>query len=230
MTFVLGTTLQPNPNLLPERADNYEFGFNVLKDGLVRDDDSFRMKFAYFNNSYDDYIVRTSINNNNRSPYHWDNIHSAKFKGVELSLKYDMRTFFIEGALTRYTDVEYCLTADSCVASGIGTDYGANYVPPKLWASLSAGARFFDEKLVVGARVTHFSERAINHMTSNVTNPTLWPETTIVDLFGSYEVNDNFSINVSAENIADKYYLDALSINTVPAPGRTIKAGLTAKF
>jgi outer membrane receptor protein involved in Fe transport len=35
---------------------------------------------------------------------------------------------------------------------------------------------------------------------------------------------------VAADNIFDRYYLDALSNNAVVAPGRTFRLDLTAKF
>jgi outer membrane receptor protein involved in Fe transport len=37
-------------------------------------------------------------------------------------------------------------------------------------------------------------------------------------------------LNVSAENLTDKFYIDPLGGTPIAAPGRTIRTGLTMKF
>jgi hemoglobin/transferrin/lactoferrin receptor protein len=52
----------------------------------------------------------------------------------------------------------------------------------------------------------------------------------VVDLFASYKLNENLTFNISAENLADKFYVDPLGGTPIAAPGRTIHVGFTAKF
>src|SRR5690606_30046005 len=77
--FILGTILYPNPALRPETAKNYEAGVNVLRSNVWADGDSVKFKASYFNNTYEDYIIRDSIAQNWTEPRHWVNIPSASF-------------------------------------------------------------------------------------------------------------------------------------------------------
>ena len=44
------------------------------------------------------------------------------------------------------------------------------------------------------------------------------------------EVTDGVEFSFNADNIFDRYYIDPLSNAVLPAPGRTLRAALTAKF
>ena len=46
----------------------------------------------------------------------------------------------------------------------------------------------------------------------------------------NYKVNENLALSLSATNLTDRYYLDPMTRSSMPAPGRTIKLGLTATF
>jgi hemoglobin/transferrin/lactoferrin receptor protein len=92
------------------------------------------------------------------------------------------------------------------------------------------GARFFDEALTVGTRVTHATARKIPPSPIDVSTAVVWAPFTVVDLFASYKLNENLTFNVSAENLADKFYVDPLGGTPIAAPGRTIHVGFTAKF
>lgn len=60
--------------------------------------------------------------------------------------------------------------------------------------------------------------------------PRYWQSNAIVDVFGSYNFNENTSLDFSVENIADEYYLPPLFVNRMPAPGRTFRLGFTTSF
>ncbi|MFK4826171.1 TonB-dependent hemoglobin/transferrin/lactoferrin family receptor [Paenochrobactrum sp. BZR 588] len=230
-SFQLGTILYPNPDLKPEKAENYEAGINVMRTDIFTDGDNLRVKASYFHNKYKDYIIRDSIAQNWSEPRHWANIPSATFEGLELSVKYDTQRIFIETGLTRYSKVEFCHQLTGCDSKAIGIDYGSNYIPPKYLLTLSGGVHMFEQKLTVGARATFIGERALSEsMGLGYVTPTLWPKRTIVDLFGNYKFNETVSLNFNVENLTNQYYLDPLSFTRAPAPGRTIRAGLTAKF
>ncbi|MFX6218295.1 hypothetical protein ABTF55_21080, partial [Acinetobacter baumannii] len=83
----------------------------------------------------------------------------------------------------------------------------ANYIPPKYSGSVTLGARLFDEALILGTRITFAGERAGSAPGSFIP-ATVWPASTVVDLFGSYKISENLKLNVSASNIFDRYYLE----------------------
>jgi hemoglobin/transferrin/lactoferrin receptor protein len=232
-----------NPDLQPEIAKNYEGGLNVLRNDVFQSGDKLRLKLSYFDNHYDDYIVRYqtgsgSIGSDADHKYVWYNIDGANFRGFEISGNYDAGTFFLEGAFTKYTKIEYCETAGSCapptsqfdLASPTGAlknDYAANYVPPDSSGSVTAGIRLFDQKLTLGGRVQFSSSRSGSVWPPANGATFTWPSYRVYDLFGIYKVDDDSTINFSIENLTDEYYFGALTSIPVPSPGRTARISYT---
>jgi len=235
---VVGVTayITPNPNLQPETASNYELGFNVARSTVFTGDDKLRTKVSYFDNDYSNYVIRalSSLNGVTGTSYTWANIPQAHFKGVESQLSYDAGFLFGEASLTYYTDAVYCFSdtaaAASCRSQTTTYDYGSSFVPPKYSGSLTLGARFFDEALTVGTRLSFAGKRAAEAELWATTVPYLWAPYTIVDLFTSYKFTPDMSLNLSIENVGDRYYVDALGNSYMPAPGRTFFTSLSAKF
>lgn len=236
-----------NPNVRPEVAKNKEVGLNILRNDVALTGDKLRFKASYFDNHYDDYLIRLQLPRQPGFPgnqYNWANMDSATFRGFELSGGYDARAFFFEGAFTKYTNIEYCLPNGGMCSppkigtaitgpssSPIATDYVSNYVPPEYSGSFTVGMRAFDEKLTLGARMHFASVRAGSTWTggssSRVGIDVSWPEYRIFDVFGSYKLTDDATVNFSLENITDEYYFGALSSVGIPSPGRTARIGLT---
>jgi len=218
----------PNPDLKPEVSKNFEFGINVMRDDVLTSGDSLRLKAVWFDNNYDDYILRGRTRSGS---YTWTNIEQAEFQGYELSVGYDAGVAYVEGALTSYADINFCNRGVCNGAVGVD-DYGVVTIPPKYSGTVTAGVRLFEERLSLGGRVYFFGERfgrtTIGKGGTN--SATYWPGAAIVDLFGSYKINDNANLDFSVENIADRYYLDPIATSAVPAPGRTFRASLTAKW
>lgn len=234
---IIGVTgyITPNPNLRPETASNFEFGINVDRDGVLAADDKLRVKLAYFDNDYTDYIVRSpAVLNGVPGSYTWANIPKAYFKGVEAQLSYDVGYFFTEMNFTYYTDVTYCFTdsrdAPACHGRTSAYDYGSSFVPPKYAGSVTVGGRFFDEALTLGTRVSFAGARAADGAVLSTSLPYVWAPYTVVDVFGKYEFTEDVVWNFSVENIGDRYYVDALGNSYMPAPGRTFRTGMTIQF
>ncbi len=106
-----------NPDLRPEIAKNKEVGLNILRDGVAQSGDKLRFKASLFDNHYDDYIFRWKLprrRGSTQDQYMWTNMDKATYKGYEISGGYDARTFFFEGAFTKYTKIEYCLPSGLC--------------------------------------------------------------------------------------------------------------------
>ncbi|VCU68457.1 Heme/hemopexin utilization protein C precursor [Pigmentiphaga humi] len=236
-------------NLRPEHAYNREIGVNYLKDGLWKSHDKFRLKLAYFRNTVRDYLTRTIPNTwedtstgVNSGFFRMRNIDKATFNGVELSGSYDVGYLFTQFGATRYTKIETCLTGsyrrEPCTDYGIAASYINNMIPPNWHASLLVGARLFDRKLTLGLRGTFMGQRNRVPEYDNQTatggiafaSPIEWHAYRIYDLFASYKVSDRLSIDFNIDNLTDRYYLDALSLGMVPAPGRTARLGVTLQF
>lgn len=218
-----------NPDLVAEEASNWEVGTNLLRDDLFMPGDKARLKFAYFDNTTNNYIGR-QFDGSYMGLFNYDFV---RFKGFEFSGRYDTGRVFADFGLNYYTDYEACLQDGSCIDYTLSADYLTNQIPPRFTASLTAGARFLDERLTLGGRVTYMSERLAPVRTSSgyftwVTK--VWEPYTVVDAFAQWKLNDNVTLDVSVQNLLDAYYVDALNNTDMPAPGRTVTATLTGKL
>lgn len=216
-----------NPDLDAEEASNWEVGTNLSRDDLFIVGDKARLKLAYFDNTTNSYIGRTY--NGTLSLFNYDYV---RFKGFELSGRYDAGWAFAEFGFNYYTDYEACLQDGTCIDYTLPADYLSNQMPPRFTASVTAGARFFEERLTLGARVTYMGERLAPVVDdgSYFTVTKLWEPYTVVDAFAQWKLNDNITLDVSVQNLLDAYYVDALNNTDMPAPGRTVTATLTGKL
>lgn len=227
-TGIGANPVMPNPDLRPELARNKEVGLNISRDNLIAAGDRLRLKATYFDNNYNDYIIRVLTPG---VGYQFDNIPGVQMKGIDLSLNYDAGWVFGEATYNHYTDIKYCFTAaDGCIAQTGSTDYESAYVPPKYAGSVTLGLRLFEEKFKLGGRMNFVGERAIAKSSSaSAANIPDWLAYQTYDIFGGYQFSENASLDFSIENVGDLYYVDALS-KGIAAPGRTFRASLTAKF
>ena len=125
-----------------------------------------------------------------------------------------------------------------CVNGGNGSGYLKNTILPKYSITANLGLRFLDEKLELGSRWLYHSQvkdtRAKSLRKAGITwasgETNRWNPVLVVDAYINYRVNDNFTIELVGTNLTDRYYLDPITRSTMPAPGRTIKLGMTARF
>ncbi|WAC26933.1 TonB-dependent receptor domain-containing protein [Ancylobacter sp. SL191] len=215
-----------NPDLEAEQASNWEFGTNLLRQDIFTPGDKARLKLAYFDNTTDNYVGR-QFNGSNMFLFNYDFV---RFAGYELSGGYDTGRYFVEFGLNYYTDFEACQQDHICTDYTLSADYLTNQIPPRFTASLTAGARFFDERLTVGGRVTYMGERLAEvredgYYFAWVTKQ--WEPYTVIDAFAQFKINSNITLDVSVQNLTDAYYVDALNNTDMPAPGRTFMLSLT---
>lgn len=228
----------------PEHARNWEFGMNWMRDNVLTKGDKIRFKASYFDNTVDDYITRIFAGDSS-ARMQLANIDYAKLRGFELSAAYDSRIFFGDVAWTHYTYTNYCTkpgqivsgsVRDLCYTGGVPNGYVVNHVPPKDAVSLTLGTRLFDEKLTLGSKITYVGKRPTSGLqeSSSSVGGTLdhfeWKPYTVADLFASYQVNENFRVDMAVDNLTDQYYVDPLALGFVPAPGRTFRLNMTTKF
>lgn len=239
----------------PERARNIEVGMNYVGDNVFMAGDRLRFHAAYFDNKIDDYITRSNVPRDFSSIGFGTiyvlgrlNLDYARMRGIDMSAEYDTGDYFASIAWNHYTDMMFCAREgsidplwDRCSAGGIFNSFSAQQVPPKDTVTVNLGARFLDERLTLGSRLTYVGSRYIDGTGwgGNTVNtalglggimPSKWEPYTLVDLYGSYKVNENASLDFAVDNVTDRYYVDALSTVGIPAPGRTFRASFTVKF
>lgn len=236
----------PGQRIKPERAENKEVGMNILKDDLFAGGDALRFKLAYFQNRTEDYLTRTIPNTwdntsigQNASLFRIQNLESVEFHGLELSLEYDLGWVYTELGGTRYNNIELChegsYRRQRCTDYGVASSYINNMIPPNWQANATLGFRLFDRRLEVGARNTWMGARnrvpEYNDQTAGrFARPIPWHKYSILDAFVTWTPNDTLSVDFNVDNVTDQYYLDALSLGMVPAPGRTARLGVTVSY
>lgn len=225
----------------PETARNFEIGANLEQTGLLGASDKGSVKFGYFRSDVKNYISRQFYLPEviDGSTYYGMLIYNtdrALFEGLEFSARYQAGGFTADLAVNHYLKVEFCQTADTCVEKSLYADYASNQIPPKTTIDLSLSQKLFNEKLDLGGRLSYRSNRAIPHSAANAAGAALfieqieWRPYALIDLSATYQVTDWASVDLQVQNLTDRFYVDPLSLITVPGPGRTLRASLTLKY
>lgn len=238
-----GWSVQPalDVSLRPERARNLELGSNLLKRDALVDGDRLAAKLAIFRNRTSNYLTRTSPNTweEQGQIFVMRNIESVNLYGSELSVEYDMGLFYGELSGTYYDHIEVChygsYRRERCNNYGVANSYFNNMVPPEWHASATLGMRLFAKRLDFGARGTFMGQRTetppFNDDTARGFNRVVpWHPYNLLDIYARWKHNDTIAVDFNIDNLTDRYYLDALSLGLVPAPGRTARLSLTLTF
>lgn len=205
--------LLPNTNLKPEEAENVEFGVNLKQDGIFSEDDRFRAKIVYFDNSIENYIEGrlTFMPPPATSTFQYVNVAQAEISGLEIEASYEVGNFFSSLA---YSNIR-------------GDDVTANQpltsIRPEKF-SATAGLRFLDDTLIVGGRVTAVAKQ--NRAPASVAANLVGNSYELVDLFLNYAPDDRSSYGIVLNNITDEHYQKYLDENF----SEGFSATITAKF
>ncbi|CAM4374696.1 TonB-dependent receptor domain-containing protein [Kerstersia similis] len=178
----------------------------------------------------------------------FSNTDHFKVNGLEFQSQYDSGRLFMDLSATHYFGVKTCdadfaahLRASAhqflhtentpdCTPGSFMGSYANTQNPPKYAVNLTLGSRFLDETLTIGGRMVFTSgptEEMNEPWQFNSTTPQLiYRPVTVVDAFLDYQFHKQASVNVSLQNITNRYYLDPLSQSFMPAPGRTLNVGL----
>lgn len=93
----------PNPYLKPETSHDWEVGFNIFRESLLRDGDRFGLKVAYFDTRIDNFSfldVNVSLPDETASGIglgrmaYQNNEETTRFRGVEYALDYDAGAYY----------------------------------------------------------------------------------------------------------------------------------------
>lgn len=273
----------PNPFLKPEQSHNWEAGFNIFKESLLRDGDRFGMKVAYFdtrieNFSYLDYSVDlpgtdvTGLSLGNSA--YVNNLKGTNFRGVEYTLDYDNGRFYTQLSYTHMIGSnEFCskqlymgggVLRTEAGMQDVLIDFGGISIPiptqaykfsegqalnnevscgeimgnaaymPSDRGALTAGLRFLDNTLDVGARLRYSAGNGehLNSQGFGNLEKARWPEYKVYDLYASYWATKQLNIALSLENVTDQAYFVAMgdANNLSLARGRTLSGMLEYRF
>ena len=146
------------------------------------------------------------------------------------------------------------LRAPTCFPGGVKIDgYLSSMMQPRWSVDAELGARFLKNKLDVGTRFHWHSdvyktrvdswrgfERAVNDHYATAVDEVKgytdgiedmrWTPTAVVDAYLRYRINKNITAELVGTNLTNRYYMDPFSRSFMPAPGRTVRIGITGKF
>ncbi|RDV03568.1 TonB-dependent hemoglobin/transferrin/lactoferrin family receptor [Undibacter mobilis] len=222
----------PNPNLRPEVGKNKEVGINFKFDGLFAKGDAFRAKINAFQNDVDDYIDLVASTPVAVPPfgtfsqfYQYQNIPSARIRGLELEANYDAGGWFV--------GVNGTLQKGQNTQTGAGL---ASIQPARV--TTTAGLRLIDRKLTLSAQWSAVA--ANNDLPAGYIPSTSY---NLVNLYATYQATKDVLINLGIDNVFNEYYrpyaipgssTDGTSQNdmlwTSPGPGITYKAAIKVHF
>lgn len=211
----------PNPDLSPETQQGWEFGVNVQARRMLTDNDSLRVRANYFTMDVNDYIVATYVPA--LRSYQFQNVAGdSRVNGFEFEANYDARVAFGSVAYT-YTHSDL-----SSQMPGLGA---SQYTPDNVVA-VTAGGRFFDERLTAGLRYTYVSGGLVagynDTFTGGLASEGGKPYN-LFDLFASVRVTENLDLNMRVTNLFDTAYTPWLSTYGT-GQGRTVYFGLQARI
>ncbi|WP_238591354.1 TonB-dependent receptor domain-containing protein [Kerstersia gyiorum] len=225
----------------PEHAYNWEIGYAHNLTGYFDSLEYADFRINYFNNRIKDYIDRD-----------W-NMNTLQFSekrmsGIELQARADSGKYFMNVGATyrlkqQLCDKDYASFMDpvygrvsECVDGGFPLTYARTSLQPQLSVNLDIGARLLDRKLEIGTRAIYHSaaKNQSDFSASRISNyhstPNYWNPILVFDAYASYRVNDNLNFDLGITNLTNEYYLDPLARVTMPAPGRTVRLAMTARF
>lgn len=233
----VGLTYGHNRTVLqPEVTESTEVGVRWNGKNVWASEDVASLGFTMFDNRHTDYLAR-HLSSGTGSPYYYTNIDGARFKGIELSARYDNGTIFGSYGLNSFEIAQFCgYLGTGCTDTfnaNLGTDMAGLVLPPKRTQTLTFGTRLLERRLTLGVRA-HFVTGSAGTLvtTAGQTVYTGWSPHEIYDLFGSYRIGRNLDVSFSVDNLRDRYYVEAMTSSAVaiPSPGRTAKVTLTYQF
>ncbi|WP_306151525.1 TonB-dependent receptor domain-containing protein [Roseovarius sp. MMSF_3281] len=231
----VGTGITNNLNLDPETSRTFELNAAYSEHGIFRENDRLWFEVSAYASQIENYIINdlVSIPGDPYDRAMWVNVDGdVTMRGIEVEGGYDNGRFF--------TNLSFAIndTDDQPAGNGTGMGNGLTSSLPDHTATLDLGFRAFEERLTVGTQIRYVGETAqVAFDWSNYPDGTYSRKTdsyTLVDLYGSYALNERADIFVTVENVFDEAYGypggSAAGYEEMSGRGRTIIAGLTARF
>ena len=193
-----------NPDLKPETADNYEAGVELYLE-------KFQAKLFYFHNDIDNMIeYEYQGKNGSKKVYKAMNISKAQTQGVETEFGVDLPHGFNLSANYTYLDAKDKETNERLSGKArhnAGAKLRYRFTPWGLWASLRCdynGEMRQDDGVAPDYTLWHFSM--------------------------GKEINEHLELKWGVDNIGDVRLADKSDVFDSEERGRTVWAGVTARF
>ena len=226
----------PNGDLKGESSDSWEAGFVYYRESLFDGDGTLYLNVRYVQNDIDGFIQSVALPDGEIeidgtvypvSTSTYENVDEAETNGWEFFANYNTSRWFAS------------LTAQNLDGKNLETGEKLRDVSPTS-VNASLGFYLFDGRSRVGLDFTSRDDRVVDVTGEDPRFDRLGYE--VFDLFGSYEFNEMFSVQLRVENLTDELYTKRyqnLSIDpetgeqqdlTYYQPGRNIKLTLQAAF
>ncbi|EOY6968352.1 TonB-dependent receptor [Proteus mirabilis] len=233
--------------LKPERAKSSEFGVVVDFTHWLNIERHADIKINYF---------KTNIENVFDRDANWQirQLEKQILEGVELQARFDNGFIFFDTALVYSHKNKVCdenafyeLDASglsgikNCMTGGYPGGFLRTSMQPKHSVNLHLGTRWLNDKLELGSRWLYSSEvenKDEKWLKENLpnsyfginNNPMRWAKVFTIDAYATYQYSPNLSFEITGSNLLNEYYIDPLTRSGMPAPGRSLRLGVTAQF
>ncbi|HGN0427115.1 TPA: TonB-dependent receptor [Proteus mirabilis] len=233
--------------LKPERAKSSEFGVVVDFTHWLNIERHADIKINYF---------KTNIENVFDRDANWQirQLEKQILEGVELQARFDNGFIFFDTALVYSHKNKVCdenafyeLDASglsgikNCMTGGYPGGFLRTSMQPKYSVNLHLGTRWLNDKLELGSRWLYSSEvenKDEKWLKENLpnsyfginNNPMRWAKVFTIDAYVTYQYSPNLSFEITGSNLLNEYYIDPLTRSGMPAPGRSLRLGVTAQF
>lgn len=216
-------SMYPNPTLVPEKAQGWEFGANIRHHGLFMPGDRFRARANYYVKDVQDYIVGQYLATAATPGTYYVNVAgTSRVQGFEFEASYDARVVF---ASVGYSHADSKLPSQY---SGLG----AGQYLPRHTATVTGGVRLLDERLTVGAKYLFVSGGLVAGYNASFTGGAATEGGQpyhLVDLFSTYKFSDHVEVSLRVTNLFNVQYTPFLS-TTGAGAGRTFLASTQIRF
>jgi hemoglobin/transferrin/lactoferrin receptor protein len=245
--FVSGTHPQPAPFILvpnlglkPEVGKTKEIGVNFRYDNLFVANDALRIKANVFQNDLTDFIEQTSLNQNDPVQgggtcpslfgcVQYQNVPSARIRGVELESNYNAGTWFmgVAGSLQE------------------GDNLTKNQPLLKIYPAQLAttvGVRFWDRKITAAVRWLAVASKDADDIPPGTATALPTGGFNVVNLYLDYRPSEDTILAFGIDNLFNEFYTRYLDVRTLsvgpppafqiptPGPGITFKGSLKVRF
>ncbi|HGN1292491.1 TonB-dependent receptor [Proteus mirabilis] len=233
--------------LKPERAKSSEFGVVVDFTHWLNIERHADIKINYF---------KTNIENVFDRDANWQirQLEKQILEGVELQARFDNGFIFFDTALVYSHKNKVCdenafyeLDASglsgikNCMTGGYPGGFLRTSMQPKYSVNLHLGTSWLNDKLELGSRWLYSSEvenKDEKWLKENLpnsyfginNNPMRWAKVFTIDAYATYQYSPNLSFEITGSNLLNEYYIDPLTRSGMPAPGRSLRLGVTAQF
>lgn len=249
-TVGFSAAIDPTRPLKPEHARTWEVAYIHDLSALLSLSEGQRADFrlTWFRNRTTNVIERGT-------QLQLSNMEKQIIEGIELQARYDNGRLFADFSAAHNFKNKVCDRQQAilkqpntgivpdCVNFGFVGGYLLTQATPENTANLNLGARFLQRRLEVGVRGVYYSgydnpelDRFIGGATATrvdgwaLNTPYLWDDIVTVDAYANFKLNEKVRFELVGTNLNDRYYTDPLTRTAQPAPGRTLKLSMTARY